>query len=106
MLPAAADGQPRGAEDLAVIRVLLLQQQPEERRLPRAVAPDQPDLLARVVLPRRPFDDVVRAVGLLDVVEAIEHLRSGQRGCSRAPSTDGAIICVWRMQSRSSTPIP
>ena len=76
MLPDVADGQPRGAEHLAVIGVFLLQQQPEKRRLPGAVAADEADLLARIVLPRRPFDDVMRAVRFLDVVEAIEHCRA------------------------------
>ena len=87
MLPDVADGQSRGAQDLAVIGVFLLQQQPEKRRLPRAVAADQTDFLARIVLPRGALDDVVRAVRFLDVVEAVEHCRAINASKLRAPSS-------------------
>ena len=87
MLADVADGQPRGAKNLAVIGVFLFQQQPEKRRLPRAIAADETDLLARIVLPRRALDDVMRAVRFLDVVEAIEHCRAVNASELRAPST-------------------
>src|SRR5205085_5831101 len=76
MLTDVADGQSGGAQDLTVIGILLLQQQAKKRRFARAVAADQADFLARIVLPRRTFHDVVRAVRFLDVIEAVEHCRA------------------------------
>ena len=46
MLSDMADGHAVRAEDLSVIGLFLLQEQPENRRLARAVAAHEPDVLA------------------------------------------------------------
>ena len=76
MLADVADGHPGRADDLPVVGLFLLEEQAEQGRLAGAVAADQPDVLAGVVLPRDALEDVVRAVAFLDVVEAVEHARS------------------------------
>src|SRR4029078_7379058 len=73
VLADVADRQRRGADDLAAVGLLLVQQELEKRRLPGAVAAHEHDFLAGIVLPGHASQHVVRAVGLLDVVEAIEH---------------------------------
>ncbi len=91
MLPDVPDGQPRGAQNLTMISIFLFQQQPEERRLSGAVAADQANFLARIVLPRSPFDDVMRAVGFLDVVKAIEHCRADNAAVVAQLPSDFAV---------------
>src|SRR5205814_1199122 len=87
VLADVADRQRRGADDLAAVGLLLAQQELEERRLPRAVAAHEPDFFTGVVLPRDALQDVVRAVRLLDVVEAVEHAGRIERAGYRRPST-------------------
>jgi hypothetical protein len=73
MLADMAEGHPVRAEDLPMVRLLLLEQQPEDGGLARPVAADQPDVLAGIVLPRDALQDIVRTVGFLNVFKAIEH---------------------------------
>ena len=60
-------------DHLSAVRLLATEGQPQEGRLPGAVSPDETDLLARVVLPGDVLQDLLRPVGLADVIEAVEH---------------------------------
>ena len=83
VLSDMADGHAVRADDLPVIGLFLLQEQAEDRGLAGAVAADEPDVLAGVVLPRDALEDVMRAVTFLDVVEPIEHCAGTQRTSAR-----------------------
>ncbi len=62
MLPEVADTQSRNADDPPVIRLILTSDQPEKRRLPGTIPPDQSDLLTGIVLPGHLTQDLVRPV--------------------------------------------
>jgi hypothetical protein len=69
VLPEVAQGQLPRPLDVAVVGLLLADQQPEQRALAGAVGPHQPDLLARVDLERRLDEQHLSAVLLADVRE-------------------------------------
>src|SRR6185503_16109099 len=62
---------------------------PENRRLARAVATHETDVLAGIVLPRDALEDIVRTVAFLDIVEPIEHCAGTQRTRGRKCSETG-----------------
>jgi len=73
VLADVPDREARSANDLAAVGLFLFEQKFEERGLPRAVAADESDFLARIMLPRQAAQDVVRSVRLLDIFESIQH---------------------------------
>src|SRR5438445_4057905 len=91
MLADVTHRQTRCANDFAAIGLLFLQEKFEERRLSRTVAADEADLLAGIVLPRHAAKNVVRAVTLLDVFEAIKH-----------GLTVNLTSCAWQSTSTTS----
>ena len=96
MLADVADGHAGGADDLPVIGLFLLEEETEERRLPGAVAADQADVLAGVVLPGHALEDVVRAVAFFYVIEAVEHRGRRQRSMRSGKSASAACSSRYR----------
>ncbi len=87
MLADVTDRHARRAQDLAAIGLFLLEEQPEQRRLPRAIAAHEPDVLAGVVLPRHALQDIVRSVAFLDVFKTVEHRASKRADAPPIPAT-------------------
>ena len=63
------------AHHVAAVGRLLGGDEPEERRLARAVPAHEPDVLARVDLQGRAAQHVLRAVRLVNVCESEKHKR-------------------------------
>ncbi len=64
-----------GLDELAGVRLLAPERDPQEGGLARPVAAHEADLLARVVLPADVPEDLLRAVALADAVETVQHGR-------------------------------
>ena len=62
-----------GLDELAAVGLFATQGDPQERRLPGAVPADETDFLAGIVLPDDVPEDLLRAIALADVIEAIQH---------------------------------
>src|SRR5262249_33781666 len=69
LLAEVADRETLRHAHLALVRLLLARDQPEQRRLPRAIRSHQPHLLPRVELERRLDEQCLVSVTLADVGE-------------------------------------
>ena len=94
VLPEIADGHPSGHRHLALVRRLLADDHPEQRRLAGAVGTDQADFLAGIELKRRVDEENLPAVLLADAGEG-NHEQSYLMCMShRLPSLAALVVSI------------